>query len=167
MCSSLSADRSARVVPYRRINHLTLRYVSARCSHSTFNRLMCDSGPDEQVSRKRTLPVLSADGSQDFPAGGSGGDGGAGGCQGGRKGEPRRPPPEPEPFLGQLAHAGGASSLTATFCLPQVGQSKRETLVFKRIRCAQSPARICACNWSHTRGPVRAPRSVVSRKSRA
>ena len=124
-------------------------------------RLMIGSGPDELVPPNRTLPVL-ADGSQDFLAGGSGDDGGAGGGQGGPKGEPRRPPPEPNHLLGQLAHAGWASSLTATLCLPQIGQSKRETLVFKRIRCAQAPARVRACKGPHIRGPVRAPRSLVS-----
>ena len=114
----------------------------------------------------RTLPVL-ADSSQDFLAGGSEGDRGAGGGHGGPKGEPRRPPPEPNPLLGQLAHAGWASSLTANLCLPQVGQSKRGALVFERIRSVHVSARICACSSRHTRGPVRAPRSVVSRKCRA
>ena len=128
--------------------------------------LMAGSGPDVVVPQQSTLPVLR-DGSQDFLAGGFEGDGGAGGGHGGPKGEPRRPPPEPNPLLGQLAHAGWASSLTATLCLPQVGQSKRETLVFKRIRCAQSPARARACKGPHIRGPVRAPRSLVSIKCRA
>ena len=67
---------------------------------------------------------------------------------------PRRPPPEPNHLLGQLAHAGWASSLTATLCLPQVGQSKRETLVFERIRFVEAPARIRACKCPHIRGPL-------------
>ena len=126
----------------------------------SFNRLMCGSRPDEQVSANRTLPVHS-DGSQDFLAGGSEGDRGAGGDQGGPKGEPRRPPLEPLHLLGQLAHAGWASSLTATLCPPQVGQSKRETLVFERIRSVEAPARIRACKCPHIRGPGRAPRSTL------
>ena len=75
--------------------------------------------------------------------------------------------PEPNHLHGQLAHACWASSLTATCCLPQVGQSKRGTLVFKCIRSVQVPARIRACSCPHTRGPVRAPRSLVSTKCRA
>ena len=122
--------------------------------------------PEEIQGSRTSQPVLS-DGSQNLLAGGSEGDGGAGGGQGGPKGEPRRPPPEPNPLLGQLAHAGWASSLTANLCLPQVGQSKRGALVFERIRSVHVSARICACSSRHTRGPVRAPRSVVSRKCRA
>ena len=122
--------------------------------------LMAGSGPDVVVPQQSALPVLR-DGSQDFLAGGSEGDRGAGGGHGGPKGEPRRPPPEPNPLLGQLAHAGWASSLTANLCLPQVGQSKRETLVFKRIRCAQAPAPARACKGPHIRGPVRAAAPVA------
>ena len=116
---------------------------------------------------RTSQPVLS-DGSQNLLAGGSEGDGGAGGGQGGPKGEPRRPPPEPNPLiLGQLAHAGWASSLTANLCLPQVGQSKRGALVFERIRSVHVPARICACSSRDILGPGRASRSLLSRKCRA
>ena len=83
------------------------------------------------------------------------------------KGEPRRPPLKPLHLHGQHAHACWASSLTATCCLPQVGQSKRRTLVFKCIRSVQVPARARACKGSQIRGPVRAPRSVVSIECRA
>ena len=62
---------------------------------------------------------------------------------------------------------GWASSLTANLCLPQVGQSKRETLVFERIRSVEAPARIRACKCPHIRGPGRAPRSLVCRICRA
>ena len=117
--------------------------------------------------RQTVLCRYSRDGSQDFLAGGSEGDGNAGGGHGGPKGEPQRPPPEPNHLHGQHAHACWASSLTATCCLPQVGQSKRGTLVFKCIRSVQFPARIRACSCPHSREPVRAPRSLVSTKCRA
>jgi hypothetical protein len=128
--------------------------------------LVVGSGPDEVAPPNRALPVLR-DGSQDFLAGGSEGDRGAGGGHGGPKGEPRRPPLEPNPLHGQLAHACWASSLTANLCLPQVGQLKRGTLVFERIRSVHVPARICACSSRDIRGPDRASRSLVSRICRA
>ena len=88
--------------------------------------LVVGSRPDEVAPPNRALPVaVLRDGSQDFLAGGSEGDRGAGGGHGGPKGEPRRPPPEPNPLLGQLAHAGWASSLTATLCLPHTGRSSK------------------------------------------
>ena len=124
------------------------------------------ASPESREAYAGALPVLR-DGSQHLLAGGSEGDGDAGGGHGGPKGEPRRPPPEPNPLLGQLAHAGWASSLTANLCLPQVGQSKRETLVFERIRSVEAPARIRACKCPHIRGPGRAPRSLVCRICRA
>ena len=143
-----------------------LLMVGRNCMLPSRSGLSRTSPPEEIQGSRTSQPVLS-DGSQHLLAGGSEGDGGAGGGQGGPKGEPRRPPPEPNPLLGQLAHAGWASSLTANLCLPQVGQSKRGTLVFERICSVHVSARICACKCRHTRGPVRAPRSVVSRKCRA
>ena len=121
----------------------------------------------EEIQGSRTTSRYFRDGSQNLLAGGSEGDGGAGGGQGGPKGEPRRPPPEPNHPHRQLAHAGWASSLTATLCLPQVGQLKRGTLVFERICSVHVSARICACSSRDILGPGRASRSLLSRKCRA
>ena len=156
--SSVREQCGRQIVPREHGHH------TPPCSQAA--ALMAGSGPDAVVPQHRTLPVHS-DGSQALLAGGSEGDRGAGGDQGGPKGEPRRPPLEPLHLHGQHAHACWASSLTANLCLPQVGQSKRGTLVFERIRSVHVPARICACSSRHIRGPGRASRSLVSRICRA
>ena len=156
--SSVVGQPGRQTAPREHAHHARL------CSRAAV--LMAGSGPDVVVPQQSALPVLR-DSSQDFLAGGSEGDRGAGGGHGGPKGEPRRPPPEPNHLLGQLAHAGWASSLTATLCLPQVGQSKRGTLVFERSRSVHASARIRACTCRHIRGHVRASRSLVSRICRA